>query len=53
MRLGIAYVDPSLRVDVNDVRRQIAWYKAQGMVKDDVDPDAIIDKRYVGALPGP
>jgi NitT/TauT family transport system substrate-binding protein len=51
VRLGIAYVDPSLRVDVKDIRRQIAWYKAQGMVKDDVDPDAIIDKRYVVPLP--
>ncbi len=51
VRLGIAYVDPSFRVDVKDIRRQIAWYKSQGMVKDDVDPDAIIDKRYVVPLP--
>ena len=51
MKLGIAYVDPSLRVNVADVLRQIAWYKTQGMVKPDVDGNAIIDKRYLVALP--
>jgi NitT/TauT family transport system substrate-binding protein len=47
VKLGIAYVDPSLRVDVADVMRQIAWFKSQGMVKAEIDGDAIIDKRYV------
>jgi NitT/TauT family transport system substrate-binding protein len=51
VKLGIAYIDPTLRVDVADVMRQIAWYKAQGMVKPDVDGDAIIDQRYVTKLP--
>ena len=51
VRLGLAYVDPTFRVDVKSVERQVAWYKSQGMVKPDVDADAIIDKRYVVPLP--
>ena len=53
VKLGIAYIDPTLRVDVADVMRQIAWYKAKGMVKPDVDGSAIIDQRYVTPLPTP
>ena len=45
--LAIPYVDPEARLDVKDVLRQIAWYKSQGMLKPEVDGDAIIDKRYV------
>ncbi len=48
---SLAYCDPDGRVDVPDVLRQIAWYKAQGMVKSEVDGDAIIDKRFVVPLP--
>ena len=51
MRAGIAYIDPQLRVNVADVKRQIAWYKAQGMLKGDVDSSTIIDQRYVVPLP--
>jgi NitT/TauT family transport system substrate-binding protein len=53
VKLGVAYVDPSLRVNVADVMRQIAWYKSQGMVKPEVDGNAIIDSRYVVPLPTP
>jgi NitT/TauT family transport system substrate-binding protein len=52
VRIGIAYIDPSLRIDVTDVMRQIAWYKSQGMVKPDVNGAEILDKRYVVPLPG-
>ncbi|HEY1503418.1 MAG TPA: ABC transporter substrate-binding protein [Stellaceae bacterium] len=51
VRGGIAYIDPELRVNVADVLRQIAWYKAQGMLKADADGNQIIDKRYVVPLP--
>jgi NitT/TauT family transport system substrate-binding protein len=51
IRQSLAYVDADARVDVNDVRRQIAWYKSQGMVKGEVDADALLDKRYVIPLP--
>ena len=49
---GGAYIDPDARLDVKDVLRQIEWYKAQGMLKPDVNGDQILDMRYVVALPG-
>lgn len=51
VRAGIAFIDPQLRVNVADVLRQIAWYKAQGMLKPDVDGNKILDQRYVVPLP--
>jgi NitT/TauT family transport system substrate-binding protein len=51
VRLGLGYFDAEARLDVPDVRHQIAWFKAQGMIKEDVDADAAIDKRYVVPLP--
>jgi NitT/TauT family transport system substrate-binding protein len=50
--LGIPYVDADGRLDIADVLRQVAWYKSQGVVKGAVDGTAIIDRRYVVALPG-
>jgi len=44
------YVDPQLRLDVKDVRRQIAWYKSHGMVKGDITAERLIDKYYAVAL---
>jgi NitT/TauT family transport system substrate-binding protein len=49
--LAIPYIDPDARLDVQDVLRQVAWYKTQGVVKPDVDGEAIIDQRYVIPLP--
>ena len=51
VRIGIAYYDRAARLDVKDVLRQIAWYKAHGMVKGEFDPKSVIDMRYVEALP--
>jgi len=50
---GVQYVDPEARLDVEDVIRQIAWYRAQGLLKAEIDPAIFIDKRYVRALPKP
>ena len=52
VKASVTYVDPDLRLDVKDIAHQVAWYKAQGMVKGPVDADALIDKRYVVPLPG-
>jgi NitT/TauT family transport system substrate-binding protein len=49
LRLGIAYVDPDARLDFADIRHQIAWFKAQNMLKKEVDADTVIDRRF--ALP--
>lgn len=51
LRLGIPYVDPDARLDVRDIRHQIAWFKAQGMLKPDVDVDRVLDRRFAEALP--
>jgi NitT/TauT family transport system substrate-binding protein len=45
------YVDPQLRIDMTDVRRQIDWYKEQGMVKGDITAEKLVDTRYAVALP--
>ena len=49
VRLGLGY--PDLRLDVKDILHQIAWYRSQGLLKSEVDGDALIDKRYVTPLP--
>jgi hypothetical protein len=51
VRTAVPYMDRQARVDVGDVLHQIAWFKSQGMLKDNVDGNAIIDKRYVVPMP--
>ena len=53
LKLGLPFCEIQARLDVKDVLNQIAWYKAQGMLKPDVDGDTIIDKRYIVASPAP
>jgi NitT/TauT family transport system substrate-binding protein len=50
---GIAYIDRDARVDTLDVLHQIAWFKAQGMVKGTSDGAELIDKRYVVPITRP
>jgi NitT/TauT family transport system substrate-binding protein len=47
---GISYVDPDAKLDVEDVLRQVAWFKSQGMLSPDANGEAMIDKRYVVPL---
>ncbi|HXQ53684.1 MAG TPA: ABC transporter substrate-binding protein [Stellaceae bacterium] len=47
---GISYVDPDARLDVQDVLRQVAWFKSQRMLPADADGTAMIDKRYIVPL---
>jgi NitT/TauT family transport system substrate-binding protein len=47
---ALGYVNADGKLDVADIARQIAWYKAQGMVKPEVDGTSFIDKRYVVPL---
>jgi NitT/TauT family transport system substrate-binding protein len=51
VKLGIPYLDPEARLDVKDVKHQIAWYRSQGLIKGDVDTDTFIDKRFAVAVP--
>lgn len=48
---AVGYNDREARLDVKDVLHQIAWYKAQGLLRQDIDPNILIDKRYVAPLP--
>jgi NitT/TauT family transport system substrate-binding protein len=48
---GLTYVDAAGRLDVQDIYRQIEWYKAQGAVKGQFQPQSLIDGRYVVPLP--
>jgi NitT/TauT family transport system substrate-binding protein len=52
MKIGLVHLDAEGRLNIADVMHQIEWYKAQGMVRPEVDGTKIIDKRYVTALPG-
>jgi NitT/TauT family transport system substrate-binding protein len=45
------YVDPEGRVDVPEIKGQVAWYSSQGLIKVPVNADELIDKRYAIPLP--
>jgi hypothetical protein len=42
--------DADARLDIKDVLHQIEWYRAQGLIKGEVDGSKIIDRRYVRNL---
>ncbi len=48
---AIPWVDADVRLDVGDIKHQIAWFRDQGLLKGEVAADALIDRRYVTALP--
>jgi NitT/TauT family transport system substrate-binding protein len=51
LKRALPYFDREARLDFKDILHQIAWYKSQGMLKDTVSGDEIIDKRYAVPLP--
>ena len=51
LKRAIPYFDREARLDFKDIKHQIAWYKSQGMLKDAVTGDEIIDTRYAVPLP--
>jgi NitT/TauT family transport system substrate-binding protein len=50
IKKAIAYIDPDARLDVKDLQNQVDWYVSQGMLKNRIDVNAVIDKRYVVPL---
>ena len=48
---GLTYADSQGRLDVQDIDHQVDWYKSQGAVKGQFEPNSIIDSRYVVPLP--
>ena len=47
---SIGFVDRDARLDVDDIRHQVAWFKSQGLLKDTVDANTIMDMRYIVPL---
>jgi ABC-type nitrate/sulfonate/bicarbonate transport system substrate-binding protein len=41
------FIEPQARLDVADVERQIAWYKAQGLIAKGVNARAVVDLNFV------
>jgi len=41
------FIDPQARLDLPDIERQIAWYKAQGLVDKNVDARNVVDQSFV------
>jgi hypothetical protein len=48
---AVPYLDADGRVVMSDLAHQIAWYRGQGMIKVEVDPQAIVDTRYAILMP--
>jgi len=42
----VPYVDPKMRIDLADIDHQIAWYRAQGMIKAPLTAKQVVDLRY-------
>lgn len=53
IKLALPFIDADGRLDVADIVHQIGWFRSQGMLKTEFDPQSIIDRRYVIPLPGP
>ena len=47
IKAGLGWYDEGGALNVADVRNQLAWFSAQGMVKGEVDANAIIDTRFM------
>lgn len=47
IKAGLGWYDEGGALNVADVRSQLAWFSAQGMVKGEVDANAIIDTRFM------
>ncbi len=44
---GIGWYDEGAALDVADVKAQLAWFRAQDMVKGEIDPDSIINTSFL------
>ncbi len=44
---GIGYYDAGGALDVTDVLNQVAWFKAQGLVKGEGDPASMLDTQFL------
>lgn len=47
LKLGLPYVDPEARLDVQDIHDQVKWWQSQKMVEPAVDAAQILDLGFV------
>jgi len=50
---AVPYIDGQGRVVMSDLAHQIQWYRAQRLMKAELDPKAIVDTRYAVLMPEP
>ncbi|HEY1505842.1 MAG TPA: ABC transporter substrate-binding protein [Stellaceae bacterium] len=48
---AVPYIDGQGRVVMSDLAHQIEWYRAQRLMKAELDPAAIVDMRYAILMP--
>jgi NitT/TauT family transport system substrate-binding protein len=48
---AVPYLDAEGRVVMSDLAHQIAWYRAQRLMKAELDPQTIVDTRYAILMP--
>jgi NitT/TauT family transport system substrate-binding protein len=46
IHVAIPFVDPDARLDFADMKRQIAWFESQDMLKGKVALDQVVDQRF-------
>jgi len=51
IELGIAYAPANGGLDTKNIAQQIEWFRSQGMLKNPVDVETVVDRRYVVELP--
>jgi NitT/TauT family transport system substrate-binding protein len=44
---GVGYYDAGGALDVKDVLEQVRWFRQQGLVKGDADPELMLDTRFL------
>ncbi|WP_158933081.1 ABC transporter substrate-binding protein [Acidisphaera sp. S103] len=44
---GVGFYDAGGALDVKDVENQVRWFKAQGLVKGDMDPAVMLDTHFL------
>jgi NitT/TauT family transport system substrate-binding protein len=46
---NVYFMDPRARLDAADIARQVAWYKAQGLIDKTVEPRNVLDLSFTAA----
>jgi len=47
VEISAYFIDPQARLDLPDIERQVAWYKARGLIDKSVDARSVVDQSFV------